>query len=95
MSCVNLSEVSTVLEQNGISPTQAKEICQDLIRELVPFDAEQAFLAANLRKSTRVLGLSLGDRACLALAKKRKLPVLTADRVWVKLSLGLDIHLAR
>jgi PIN domain nuclease of toxin-antitoxin system len=63
--------------------------------EMVPFQAEDAALAASLRPKTDPLGLSLGDRACLALALARGVPVLTADRQWGSLDLGIDIRLIR
>ncbi len=59
--------------------------------EVVAFDAAQAHEAARLRKTTRHAGLSLGDRACLALGLSRGLPVLTADRAWSRLSLKVRI----
>lgn len=59
------------------------------------FSAEQADLAGELRRSTREFGLSLGDRACLALALVRSEPVLTADRVWQRLTLGVEIEVIR
>jgi len=60
-----------------------------------PFDAEQAVIAASLREATRPRGLSLADRACLALALSRQLPVLTADREWQDLDVGVKIELIR
>jgi PIN domain nuclease of toxin-antitoxin system len=64
---------------------------------VVPFDRRLAVEAAQLRAATRRLSLSLGDRACIALARQRGLPILTADRVWRELEqeLGLDIRLFR
>jgi PIN domain nuclease of toxin-antitoxin system len=52
---------------------------------IADFDRDVAVRAAALRAATKHLGLSLGDRACLATAQLRDLPVLTADRVWKKL----------
>ncbi|NJR48498.1 MAG: type II toxin-antitoxin system VapC family toxin [Leptolyngbyaceae cyanobacterium CSU_1_3] len=55
--------------------------------EVILFDESQAFVAEMPRPETRELGLSLGDRACLALAIQRNLPVLTADQIWSNLNL--------
>ena len=63
--------------------------------DVVPFLAEDAALAASLRPKTDPLGLSLRHRACLALALAREVPVLTADRQWASLDLGVDIRLIR
>jgi ribonuclease VapC len=60
-----------------------------------PFDAGQAATAASLRSATRRLGLSLADRCCLALALSQGLPILTADKAWKKLDLGIAIELIR
>jgi PIN domain nuclease of toxin-antitoxin system len=62
--------------------------------EIVGFDGDAAIVAAELRTSTKHLGLSLGDRACLAAAQSRGLAVLTADRTWAKLA-GFEVVLAR
>lgn len=57
--------------------------------------AEFVDLTASLIKHTKPFGLSLGDRACLALGMKMNLPVLTADRAWAKLDLGVQVNLLR
>ncbi|MBS0591502.1 MAG: type II toxin-antitoxin system VapC family toxin [Proteobacteria bacterium] len=86
VSAVNWSEVAAKLAEHGVPE-------KDIARELsgfgltvVPFDEAQALLAAALRTSTRKLGLSIGDRSCLALAKHRKARAVTADSSWLKLA---------
>lgn len=63
--------------------------------EVVPFAADDAAVAASLRPTTDPLGLSLGDRACLALALTRSLPAITADQGWRKVKAGVDIRIVR
>ena len=94
LSSVNLTEVISRLCERGLSPAQARQAIERLDIEIVPFDFEQAVAAGALRMATRSLGLSLGDRACLALGQSLGLPVLTADRAWGQLS-GFDITLIR
>jgi PIN domain nuclease of toxin-antitoxin system len=53
--------------------------------EIVDFEIDQACITGKLRTATRAAGLSLGDRACLALAAKRNLPAMTADQAWGRL----------
>ncbi len=65
------------------------------IPSVIPFDAEQAKLMASLWKATRVAGLSLVDRACLALGLKTALPVLTTERAWANVKIGVDVGLIR
>ena len=60
-----------------------------------PFDESLAVEAGFLRPATRQYGLSLGDRACLALALRERIPVVTADRAWSQLDLGIDIQVIR
>lgn len=62
---------------------------------LIPFDDEHAREAARLIRYTRSLGLSLADRAALALAKIHRLPVLTTDRAWRSLHLPIKIEVIR
>jgi PIN domain nuclease of toxin-antitoxin system len=60
-----------------------------------PLGAPRASSAARLRRSLEARSLSLGDRACIALALETRLPVLTADRAWSKLELGIDVRVIR
>ena len=57
--------------------------------------ARQALSAAALLPQTRRLGLSLGDRACLALARTRGKPAVTADRAWAELDVDITVRLIR
>ena len=94
-SAVNLAEVQTKLVSRGWTPEQAWEDATSPVREVVAFDEHQARLAGDLAIETRHLGLSLGDRACLALGIALNLPVYTAERAWKKLKLGVRIHVIR
>lgn len=94
MSTVNISEVVAVLTEAGVPQREAEGLVSELIKEKVDFDEEQAYIAASFRKSTRAYGLSLGDRACLALGKVRNLPVLTADKSWQKFT-GVEVRVLR
>jgi ribonuclease VapC len=87
MSSINVSEVIAVLINTGIPEKEAKTLITDIVKQIVPFDMEQAYLTAVLRKKTQSLGLSLGDRACLVLAQLHKGTALTADKIWSKLQL--------
>jgi ribonuclease VapC len=62
---------------------------------VIPFDPEQAKIVASLWKATRVQVLSLGDRVCLAVGFKAGRPVLTAERAWAKLEVGVSVWLIR
>ncbi len=87
VSTVNLAEVCTKLAEKGIFDNAAIHDLQKIGLEIVDFDFEQAVKAAELRPLTKHLGLSLGDRSCLALAILRNTTAVTADREWKKLTL--------
>lgn len=94
MSAVNWSEIVTrAVELDVASGLRAQVVALGMT--IVTFDADDAEAAAALRPLTRSSGLSLGDRACLALARRRGLPVVTAERVWAGLNLGVDVRLIR
>jgi ribonuclease VapC len=95
ISTVNLAEVHGKLIGRGLSPDDAWEAALGPIREAVPFTAEHAGLAGDLVAKTHPLGLSLGDRACLALGLALKAPVYTADKSWKKLKAGAHIQIIR
>ena len=95
VSTVNLAEAQTKLVQRGLPADDAWQAALSFCHQVVPFDSEQARLTGNLVSTTGILGLSLGDRACLALAMLLKLPVYTSDRMWKKLQLGVEIRLLR
>ncbi len=95
VSAVNLSEVVAKLVDAGMPVHEAREALTPLGLEVVPFDEAQAFEAGELRPSTRKAGLSLGDRACLALARQLNLPALTADSAWTKASAEVEVRLVR
>jgi PIN domain nuclease of toxin-antitoxin system len=77
------------------SEQQARRAVGGLTLKIAEFTAEDAFEIGRLRPRTRTFGLSLGDRACLALALRLDLPVITADRRWTKLDIGATIELIR
>lgn len=95
ISTVNLAEVQSKLVISGWSPRDAWEDANGLAQEIQPFTADHARIAGDLIAETRSLGLSLADRACLALGLELKTPIYTADRSWKNLKLGLQIHSIR
>src|SRR4051812_4849185 len=81
MSTVNLTEILTKFVDRGASLDMViRELAAAPI-EIVAFDADHAQRAAAIRRNVP-RSLSLGDRACLALAQARRASVLTADRTW-------------
>lgn len=94
-STVNLAEVQGKLVSRGVPEDDAWEGARSLVAEVVDFDSDQARLVGMLVPQTQALGLSMGDRACLALALLLKVPVYTTDRVWKSLQLGVKVHVVR
>lgn len=93
MSYVNVSEVATILLKTDISMESFKETILPLISTIVPFDEQHALVAASVQKET-TQNLSLGDQACLALGRIKKLPIYTLNRAWTDLSLDhIEIRL--
>lgn len=92
-----MAEVVTRLADHKIPEDDISKILGvlGLKVKVIDFTFNSAQLMTTLRYQTRHLGLSLGDRACLALAIEQKLPVLTADRAWKKLKIGIEIQVIR
>jgi len=95
MSTVNFAEVLGRFARAG---QDVLPIAERILRapiELVPFSTEQAAIAASLVADTRAQGLSLGDRACLALARQRGIRAVTADGAWRRLMLHIEVETIR
>jgi ribonuclease VapC len=88
---VNLSEVASKLCDGGLPDDDIGQVLNGLKIEVLGFDADDARIAGLLRRVTRARGLSLGDRACLAVGVRRGLTILTADVSWVGLVPGADV----
>ena len=95
MSTVNLAEVVARLTDHGMSESEIRGSFHGLGIAVHPFDAEMAYATGLLRSRTRSLGLSLGDRAALALGKRLSSTVLTSDRDWRSLRLGINVRVIR
>lgn len=94
-SSVNAAEVQGKLVERGLDPDDAWDDITAVVHEFLPFSAQHAKTAGSLIAQTRSSGLSLGDRACLALALALNSPVYTADRSWKNLKLAVPIHVIR
>ncbi|HEV2702627.1 MAG TPA: type II toxin-antitoxin system VapC family toxin [Steroidobacteraceae bacterium] len=94
VSAVNWSEVGAKLAERGLKTDDIARELSAFGLDVIPFDEEQANIAASLRPATRPLGLSLGDRSCLALAQVRSARVVTADSNWKKLE-GFEVLAVR
>lgn len=97
MSEVNLSEVVGHFARNGAVESDIRHVLDPLPVERYSFDGDLAYAAGLLLPVTRVAGLSFGDRACLALAQKLGVKVLTADRAWHSIAdaVGIEIEVIR
>jgi ribonuclease VapC len=95
IGAVNLSEAVAKLQERGASDSEIESDIASFDLDVVPFDRLQAMAAGRLRGRTGRHGLSLGDRACLALAMARGLPAVTMDRGWAALDIGVEVTVAR
>ena len=95
MTTVNLSEVLSRFARDGKDASQAMELIMRSPIQWIAFDEDLALGAALLYPKTRPLGLSIGDRACLALAMHLQCPALTADRAWKQGDFGVQVQLIR
>jgi PIN domain nuclease of toxin-antitoxin system len=95
LSSVNLAETASRLADRGMPAEAIKAVVQSLPLAVMEFSAAQAFICGTLRPKARTLGLSLGDRACLATGMDLQAPVLMADRAWLSLEIGVDVRAIR
>lgn len=95
ISTVNISEVVAKLTEAGMPEASAREALEGVELEVHPFDLTSAYRTGELRLATKSLGLGLGDRACLALGQSLGRPVVTTDRNWRDLKVGIEIRVVR
>ena len=95
MSAVNLAELVAKSAERMRDHAEIAAMIAELPIEIVPSDKAQAFATGLLRAATHNLGLSLGDRACLALAKSINVVALTADKPWLELDIDVRIECIR
>ena len=95
MASVNYGETVTALINRGWGPSDATSLVESFALHVVPVEKSDAVLAGEWRAPTRHLGLSIGDRICLAVGFRLGATVLTADKAWGGLSLGVKVLVIR
>lgn len=95
IGAANLAEVVTKLRERGLSAEEVEEVLGGLHLDVCPFTPAQAYATGHLRPAIRALGLSLGDRACLALAAELGVPTMTADQAWSSADVGVKVEVIR
>jgi ribonuclease VapC len=92
ISSVNMAEVGTKLIDYGLPAQELLRIVNQFQIDVIDFNTEQAIVSAQLRPLTRAAGLSLGDRACLALAKLMDGIAVTTDQAWQDVRISADVR---
>jgi PIN domain nuclease of toxin-antitoxin system len=95
ISAVNYGEVIARLVEEGVPAAEAEYMLERMAFDVVDADKRRSIEAGLLQQRTRRRGISLGDRYCLQLAIELGVPVLTADRRWAELDLGVQVELIR
>ena len=95
IAAANLAEVVGKLVDRGVPADEAIADLRSVDLEVIDMDRAQAEAAGALRAATRAAGLSLGDRACLALAQSLGAAALTTDRAWAGLDGGVAVEVVR
>lgn len=95
VSAVNYAEVVSKLVERGADAAVAREAVASINVVVIAFNSALAERTGALRAQTRRLGLSLGDRACLALAEREGVPAITSDRSWVGAVSNIEVRSIR
>jgi ribonuclease VapC len=97
VSSVNMAEVATKMLEFGLPRHELKRAIGQFIVDVIDFNQAQAMVCAELRQLTKSSGLSLGDRACLGLAKLMDGKAVTSDRPWVDVAdaVGVKVLMIR
>jgi PIN domain nuclease of toxin-antitoxin system len=91
ITTVNFAEVVGHFARNGVAEPDIRRVLEPLPIERIAFDEELAYGAGLLLPATKAAGLSFGDRACLALARRLKTKALTSDRTWRKIARAAEV----
>lgn len=91
ISSVNVAEVASKMLEFGLPPHELKRAIGQFIVDVIDFNQEQALACAELRPITKSAGLSLGDRACLSLAKLMNGTAVTSDRLWMTIAEAVGV----
>lgn len=91
ISSVNMAEVASKMLEFGLPPQELKRAIGQFIVDVIDFNQEQALTCAELRPLTKSAGLSLGDRACLGLAKLMNGTAVTSDRPWMAIAEAVGV----
>ena len=92
VSTANIAEVVGVLMRRGLTGEEATEAVDELPIAMFDVDLGLALRAGAMEQRTRRFGLSLGDRLCLALAARERLPAVTSDRLWAQAGPVVDVE---
>ncbi len=95
ISAVNIAEAVTKLVEKGMTLDLARAALGIASLDVIDFDRGLAEQTGGLVARTKPFGLSLGDRACLALAAREGVPAVTGDRAWSKLDIEIEVRLIR
>lgn len=96
ISSVNIAEVyKYCIETQGLTEEEAKTLIRLSDIRIIDFCPDQALISAKICNKTKAYGISLGDRACIALAMLKNYPILTCDKIWQKLDLDIQFIMAR
>jgi len=97
ITTVNLAEVAGYFARNGAAEPAIRDMLDALRLDEAPFDSELAYSTGLLVPLTRSAGLSLGDRACLALGRRLGVKAITTDRSWLRVAdaVGVTVELIR
>jgi ribonuclease VapC len=95
ISMINFAEVVSKLISRGLTGADAVIAARRFGAQLIEADEDQAAMAGVIHAATRPAGISMADAFCLALAKQLGAPVLTSDRAWKSLDLGVEVRLIR
>lgn len=95
MSAVNWSEVLQKAASHGVATDGLGDDMTSLGVRVIDFDREAAEATARLWERARAAGLSMADRACLALAGALGVAAVTADATWGEIDAGVPVRVIR